>query len=91
MTAKSMAERTSAPMRTDRQAMTEAREVAEMLVAVVGLQTPAEASVWLLDQLTSIGQLANVALVLASMVPPDPGYDAHVRERFQPPRAAAKK
>jgi len=70
--------------RTDRQAMAEARDTAEMLVVVVGVQTPAQASAWLLDQLTSIGQLANVALCLASMVPADHAYEAVVAERFTP-------
>jgi hypothetical protein len=73
--------------RTDRQAMTEARELAEQLTIVVGVQTPTQARSWLLDQVTSIQELANVALAAATMVEPDSAYAAAVAERFDPPAA----
>ena len=76
--------------RTDRQAMTEARELAEMLAVVVGVRTPTQALSWLLDQVTSIQELANVALAAATMVEPDGAYAAAVRERFDPPPAVKK-
>ena len=76
--------------RTDREAMVEARELAEMLAIVVGVQTPDAACRWLLGQCTSIQALANVALAAATMVEPDGAYAAAVRERFDPPPVVKK-
>ena len=71
----------TAKTRTQREAMAEARELAEALAIIVGVQTPDGARAWLLDQVTSIQGLANVALAAATMVEPDSAYAAAVRER----------
>jgi hypothetical protein len=80
----------TAKTRTQREAMTEARELAEALAIIVGVQTPDGARAWLLDQVTSIQALANVALAAATMVEPDGAYAAAVRERFDPPPVKPK-